>query len=77
MYGLGVKLFPFCCVVCQTHMGKKRNRDKAQVKDTDMATGESKSVNEISRDVDVLAVFLPCTPVKSPPGEKRESTNEH
>ncbi len=34
--------FFFYFVACQTHMGKKRNRDK--VKDTDMATDECKSV---------------------------------
>ncbi len=45
-------------------MGKKRNRDKVQVKVTDVATDECNSV------YDMDAEELPCTPSKSPPGKK-------
>ncbi len=45
-------------------MGKKRNRDKVQVKVTDVATDECNSV------YDMGAEELPCTPSKSPPGKK-------
>ncbi len=49
-------------------MGKKRNRDKVHVIDTDMATDESNSVYDM--DAEELATSLPCTPSKSPPGKK-------
>ncbi len=45
-------------------MGKKRNRDKVQVKVTDVATDECNSV------YDMDAEELTCTPSKSPPGKK-------
>ncbi len=45
-------------------MGKKRNRDKVQVKVTDVATDECNSV------YDMDAEEFPCTPSKSPPGKK-------
>ncbi len=49
-------------------MGKKRNRDKVHVKDTDMATDECNRVYDM--DAEELATSLPCTPSKSPPGKK-------
>lgn len=51
-------------------MGKKRHREKAHVKDTNMATDESKVVKEVSMDEELLASPLPYTPSKSPPGKK-------
>lgn len=53
-------------------MGKKRNREKAQVKETDMATNEGKDVSEVSKDLEIvgLATPLPCTPCKNPSGKK-------
>ncbi len=62
LYLLLVKFFLLYCVACQTHMGKKRNRDKVQVKVTDVATDNSV--------YDMDAEELPCTPSKSPPGKK-------
>lgn len=49
-------------------MGKKRNRDKAQV-NTDTATDECKSVDEMDTEEE-FATSFPCTPSKSPPGKK-------
>lgn len=53
-------------------MGKKRNREKAQVKESDMTSDEGKEVDEVSMDPEIvgLATPLPCTPCKSPPGKK-------